>query len=52
MREKMVFSAWSVAPEVTASQLPQLVVTTWAVSSPAMRLNMSSAWASLSFGAS
>ncbi len=36
MREKIVFSAWSVAPAVTASQLPQLVVTTWALSSPAI----------------
>ena len=52
MREKIVFSACRVAPAVIASQLPQLVVTTWAVSSPAMRLNMSSAWRSLSFGVS
>ena len=51
-REKIVFSAWSVPPAVKASQLPQLVVTTWAVSSPAIRLNMSRAWASLSFGVS
>ena len=45
MRSKIPFSVWRKAASVLwmlASQSPQLVVTTWALSSTAMRLNRSS----------
>ncbi len=37
---------------MSASQFPQLVVTIWELSSLAIRLNRSKAWASLPLGAS
>ena len=50
--EDLVLGLASRRRRVDASQSPQLVVTTWALSSLAMRLNRSKAWASSPFGAS
>ena len=55
MRSKIPFSVWRKAGSVLwmlASQSPQLVVTTWALSSLAIRLNTSAAATSEPFGAS
>ena len=55
MRSKIPFSVWRKGASVLwmlASQSPQLVVTTWALSSTAMRLNRSAAATSEPFGAS
>ena len=52
MRAKIWFSVCRSAVGIRASQLPQLVVTTWAVSSLAIRLKRSKASASLLLGAS
>ncbi len=52
IRWKMPFSVCRSARDMLASHTPQLVVTTCALSSLAMRLKRSSAWASLPLGAS
>ncbi len=52
MRWKIWFSVSRSVDGIDGSQLPQLVVTTDAESSLAMRLKRSKAWASLLFGAS
>ena len=52
MRWKIPFSVWRSPAGMSASQTPQLVVTTWELSSLAMRLKRSKAWASLPLGAS
>ncbi len=52
MRAKIPFSVWRSAWGRSASHAPQLVVTTWATLSLAIRLNRSNAWASLPLGPS
>ena len=52
MRWKMPFSVWRSAAGISASQTPQLVVTTCELSSLAIRLNRSKACESSLLGAS
>jgi hypothetical protein len=52
IRWKIPFSVWRSAAGIAASQTPQLVETTWELSSLAIRLKRSKAWASSLLGAS
>ena len=52
MRWKIPFSVWRSLAAMSCSHTPQLVVTTCELSSLAMRLKRSKAWASLPLGAS